>query len=121
MLLWVRGNTAKSDQFLVNPFLEWFYLAAERPMFVSFQHSPQSENDILEWHRRMKLCNNNQELTELGSNEDDITRNFYNLEEPFIQSVAREYDLTFYLGKTDKSLGFPIFHRTKEYILYRIE
>ncbi len=122
MLLWVRRNTDERDKFLVNPFIKRFYLAAERPMFVSYQHAAQSENDILEWHRRMKLCNNNQELTKLGSrNEDDITRNFYNLEESFIKSVAREYDLTFYLGKTDKSLDFPVFHRTKEYILYRIE
>jgi hypothetical protein len=121
MLVWIRTKTDKNGLFLVNPFIDKFYIAAERPMFVSFRHSAESERDILEWHRRIQLCNNNEPLHELGArNEEQVTSNFYTLEESSVREIGRQNGLTHCLGRTESLYSFPVEYRNSRYALYLI-
>jgi len=120
-LLWIRNHTDKNSTFLVNPFVDEFYMVAERSMFVSFKHAPASERDILEWYNRLKLCNNNRDLSGRGFKEQEQDRNeFYRLKENFIKSLARKYKLDYYLGKPNGSYSFPKVFENSSYALYKL-
>ncbi|MCK4899488.1 MAG: hypothetical protein KAS38_11960, partial [Anaerolineales bacterium] len=59
-LEWISENTPRHAVFLVDALMSEFYVFAERPRFVSFNHSPQSAADILEWYERIELSNGDQ-------------------------------------------------------------
>lgn len=50
---WIRTNTAPGSIFLNNPANMNFYLFAERPVLVSYKHSPQTDRYIIEWYDRI--------------------------------------------------------------------
>lgn len=122
MLEWIKAHTPHESVMLVSPTMQSFYVQAERAMFVSFKHSPQSAADIVEWYRRLTLCNGGIPPTR-GNHEvlDELDRNFYDLDEKSIREISRLYGVTHYLGRPDHVLALPEAHRTSDFILYRID
>jgi hypothetical protein len=56
-MLWIRSNTPRNARFLIAPDLEQFYAVAERAVWVTWKHFPQTPADIVEWFSRMRRVN----------------------------------------------------------------
>ncbi len=122
MLAWIAANTPRDAVFLVDPTMSRFYVHAQRAMFVSFKHMPQSAADILEWYRRITLCNSGRPPMNRGFRmERELRASFYDLDEQSIRRIADEYGITYYLGSPAKPLGFERVHSTSDYVLYLID
>lgn len=121
-LIWIRHNTSKDSIFLASPSINKFHIGAERAQFVSFKFMPLFGRDILEWYKRIKLCNNNEELKNIGlKNKRIIDTNFYNLDENLIRKLVMDYNLDYYLGKTEKNYSFPKIYENQTYSVYSIK
>ena len=117
MITWVKNNTTTNDVFIVNPNSDMFYINYERPIFISWKHSPQNNNDLIEWYNRLKLLNGGNDFTTLN----EVTNNYENLTENQISSIKKTYDnLRYILVSKSKYLDFPILHETPNNILYEI-
>ena len=122
MLAWIAENTPKQSVFLVAPTIADFYIYAQRAMFVSFKHSPQSAPDILEWYRRIVMCNGERDPKKRGfDSQEELQTNFYKLSEESIQRVADSYGIRYYLGRPEQLLAFRHVHSTPHYTLYEIQ
>lgn len=121
---WISKNTNKESLFLVGPDMaNYFYYMAERPVFVSFKHSPQNDDQIIEWYKRLRLCNGGDELSSQISaweNSQILERKFFSLSEKDIRRIVVEYNIDYFLDKKDKILEFKIVFENKEYRLYKI-
>lgn len=117
LITWVKNNTDSNDSFIINPNLEMFYINYERPIFVSWKHSPQNNNDIIEWYNRLKLLNGGSDFTTL----DNVTYNYPNLSENQILSIQQSYkNIKYIIMPKPKTLNFPILHQTSKNTLYEI-
>jgi hypothetical protein len=48
----------REETALIQVDLQRFRLLAEAPIYVDFKSVPYKDSDVLEWYRRMKLCQN---------------------------------------------------------------
>jgi hypothetical protein len=120
-LRWIARNTPEEAVFLVDPTILHFYVYAQRAMFVSFKHSPQSAADLLEWYNRLKLCNGNHSPEKTGfDSERELHTNFYKLEEDQIRQIAHAYGITYYLGSPQQRLPFRHSYSDSYFTLYKI-
>jgi hypothetical protein len=118
---WVAKNTPREAVFLVDPTSANFYIYAQRAMFVSFKHSPQSAAEILEWHKRIELCNGNRFLYKTGfESEKELQTNFYNLDEDQIRQIANSYGINYYLGSSKQRLPFEHAYSNSYFTIYKV-
>ena len=118
-LFWIKANTPRDAVFLVSPALDEFYISAERAMFVSFKHSPQTDSDNIEWYNRILLLNDGRTPVQKGFKMvKEIDQSFYNLETATITTIAKRYSLDYYLGKNDRKRPYRIAYRNDGYTLY---
>ena len=97
-----------------------FYVFAERARFVSFNHSPQSAADILEWYERIEMSNGSQPL-DIPLSRGELQTNFYHLDEETIRQIAEKFGLSYYLGLADTDLPFELIYRDDNISLFAIE
>ncbi|HSV98508.1 MAG TPA: DUF6798 domain-containing protein [Spirochaetota bacterium] len=120
-LLWIKGNTPADAMFLVSPAIDEFYISAERAMFVSFKHSPQTDSDNIEWYNRILLLNNGKIPAKRGFKMvREIDQSFYDLETATINEIAKRYSLDYYLGKSERKRPYRIAYDNDNYTLYRL-
>jgi hypothetical protein len=119
-LEWISENTPGGAAFLVDPLMSEFYIFAERARFVSFNHSPQSAADILEWYQRIELSNGGQPPS-IPVARGELQANFYQLDEETIRKIAQDYGLSYYLGLADTQLLFEPVYRDDNITLYAID
>jgi len=118
---WIAGNTPKEAVFLVDPTLADFYLTAQRSMFCSLKHLPSYEDEILEWHDRLSLCNGGKEFNQSGATvAGELQDNFYQLSLTQIKMIARQYAVSYYLGNEERQLNLPLIYDSGSYRLYLI-
>lgn len=117
---WIEENTDKDAVFLIDPLIQDFYLSAQRAQFVSFQHSPQSAADVLEWYERIELTNGDQSFLTPES-KGNLRDNFYQLDAHSIQQLADTYGLAYYLGLTENQLLFKSVYTDDTFVLYKID
>jgi hypothetical protein len=120
---WISENTPQQAIFLVDPTESYFYIEAQRAMLVSFKHSPQSAAAILEWYKRIKLCNGNVDL-EKGNSDlsiEDLHTAFYKLDGTQIQQIANLYEINYYVGLADQKLPFERVYSDSNYAVYKIK
>jgi hypothetical protein len=117
MYAWIAQHTPRDSAFLVDPMRSDFYMWAERAMFVSFRHSPQTEADIAQWYERLTLCNGGQAPKVKG----EITPHFYNLDQAAIRDIATRYGLDYYVGRTRQPLTFERVYSVNGFTLFKIE
>jgi hypothetical protein len=102
--------------------MDEFYVRAQRPMFVSFKHFPQTPKDILEWHQRITLANGNRTpLSRSYAANDELRMNFYNLDQGSIERIAKLYGVHYYLGKPQQPLTFERVYSDSNFTLYLID
>ena len=122
MLTWIKDNTPRQAIFLADPTMQSFYVQAERATLVSFKHSPQSAPDILEWYRRLTLCNGGVPPSRGDFDMNaELRKNFYSLSPESIRHIAQLYGTAYYLGKIQHPLPFQEVHRDAGLILYKID
>jgi hypothetical protein len=120
---WISSNTPRQAIFLVDPTQQDFYIYAQRAMFVSWKSAPQSAGAILEWYKRIKLCNGNGDLAKgnSGISVYEIHTNYYKLDETQIQQIADEYGINYYVGLADQKLTFKRVYSDSIYAVYAIK
>ncbi len=120
-LFWIKANTPADAVFLVSPAIDEFYISAERAMFVSFKHSPQTDSDNIEWYNRILLLNNGKIPADKGFRMvREIDRSFYELEAEKICEIAKKYSLDYYLAKNGIKFPFAAVYVNKKYTLYKL-
>jgi hypothetical protein len=117
---WIRENTSEETIFLIDPLIIDFYTFAERARYVSFNHSPQSAGDILEWYERVQL-NNNQQTPQIPLSRGELRANFYQLDPGSIRRLGDTYGLSYYLGLANQQLPFEPVYQDDNFTLYAIE
>jgi hypothetical protein len=120
---WISTNTPKQAIFLVDPTESYFYIEAQRAMLVSWKHSPQSAAAILEWYKRIELCNGNVALAKGNSDisVQELHTNFYNLNETQITQIADLYGINYYVGLVTQELTFERVYSDEIYAVYKIK
>ena len=120
---WISKNTPKQARFLVDPTESSFYIYAQRAMLVSWKSSPESAAAILEWYKRIELCNGNLKLVEGNSSDSTkvLHQNFYKLNETQIQQIADQYEINYYVGLANQNLAFERVYSDSTYAVYRIK
>ena len=118
---WISEYTPKEAIFLVDPGMFDFYLHAERAMFVSWKHVPNSATDILEWYARIILCNGGRLPEKNGFDSvEELQSNFYKLDEKQIRQIADSYGISYYLGLPSQGLSFEMVYSNQSFAVYKI-
>lgn len=121
ILEWINKNTDKGTVFLVYPGIQDFYMYAQRAMFVSYKHSPQAAEDIMEWYERIKLTNGGRFPSKRGfAALEELEPNFYQLNEQSILRLSKQYGISYYLGKPSQNLRFRKVYSDSYYTLYKL-
>lgn len=123
MCRWINKNTAPSKVFLISPAMEYFYIVAQRPAFVTYKHFPQSDSNIIEWYRRITLCNGG---TAPSFDLDKkfhfkIDQRFNLLNESEISDILKQYKVNYYLCRAGRVLNYPAIYTNNRYTLFKIE
>jgi hypothetical protein len=122
VLDWIRSNSRNGDVFLASPFMDPFYIIAQRAQFVSFKSIPQSEGDMLEWYDRIKAANGGRDPSADGFRaREEIEANFYGLREHELRGLARKYHLDYYVGRTGRRLALPVVYSDPGYSVYKLD
>jgi hypothetical protein len=118
---WIQKNTPQDAVFLVDPAMDSFYLMAERARVVSFKHSPQSEKDILEWHRRLLDISDSESIDEKGFAAHRVLRRRYcRLSDDAAVRLIEKYRIQYIVFKRcNAKLDYPIVYRDGRYMVYK--
>jgi hypothetical protein len=121
VMLWIRNSTDAASVFLVNPFIDNFYVGAERGAFIILKAGPLTEEKYAEWYERVKLCNGNKELTQYGwDNKSEIDKHFYALSEEELHRIGAEYGLDYYIGLENRALQLAAAYNNRRYAVYSL-
>jgi hypothetical protein len=121
-LEWISENTPKQAIFLVDPTMPDFYIYAQRAQLVSWKHLPDSAADILEWYERIKLSNGNRSPDKNGYDSlEELSSNFYHLDEDQIWQIANLYGINYYLGLPDQQLTFEQVYSNLDFTVYKVD
>jgi hypothetical protein len=122
MLDYISENTPREAVFLVDPTIQDFYVVAQRAMFVSWKHVPESSpEDVLEWYRRITLANGRAPTSNGRNGLAELEANFYKLNAAQITEIASSYGVDYYLGKTEQQLPLERVYSHARFTLYRID
>lgn len=115
---WVKENTSNHSTFLTVPNDEFFYLNYERSAFVTWKHSPQKADDLVEWDHRMSLLSKGEPFTA----KEEVKEQYLTLKENDIIEIQKRYpDVDYVLMPSYINLEFTEAYRTKRQVLYKIE
>ena len=116
-LLWIYENTPRESRILASPTIEEFYYLAERPMFVSLKHSPQTDEEIIEWFSRILLLTGGETPPEGGifAYEDWIAEKFYGLNDEALDKIRAEYPFDYYLDKNDGAPSCSVIYENESF------
>ncbi len=118
---WIAGNTPRDATFLIDPSAETFYVRAERAMFVSYKHSPQSEADIREWFDRLVTANGGEIPRGFGLEAARrIGVKLDELDAERLEAIAHQHGVDYYLG-AERPLPFRLVHRLGGLALYELK
>ena len=123
MTNWIKKNTSPTESFIIPPSLSRFYLYAERPIFVSFKHSPQKKEDLVEWHNRLKLLNNKKAFKLDGFKlMKELESNYQNLTIETLKEINASYKQDYLLMKvSEANIDLKPIFKTPEYVLFNIK
>ena len=120
---WIHANTPKHAVFLVDPTLDWFYVATERSMFVSLKHMPQAPPHILEWYERIRLATGGLPPCNLShGSRGEISSRFHGLGAAEVKRITDSYRIDYYLSGPDQSMPLPfkVVRQTADFTLFSV-
>lgn len=115
---WIQDNTPEDAVFIIPPGESRFYLAAERAQFVSRKHSPQAEEDILEWYRRLQRLNGGAPFEDYTVDWSAIRGEYDVLSAAVLEAIREEYGVTHYVGPAGRDIPFNEIHRQGSMAVY---
>jgi len=121
MFEWIKMHLAEDATFIIPPQEERFYVGAERAQFVSYKHSPQAEEEILEWYERMGFLNKGEPFREFEIDWTSLTENYDHLSASNLLYIQRKYDMDYYIGTPARDLPFPVVYRNDTYAIYELD
>jgi hypothetical protein len=121
---WIKNNTPSGAIFLVNPSWTYFYYLAERPMIVSFKHSPQSDKKIIEWFDRMTMI--------IGKDHDPkklarfpfkrtAMKGYSELTEERVRAIHEKFPFKFYIAENKNRMPYQKVFAQGKYTVYKIQ
>ena len=122
---WIRERTPRDAVFLVNPMLTEFYTVAERALFVSFKHFPQTSDRIVEWKRRLDRLGAGRLHTTGMLARPELEEQYRRLTAGELLQVARDYRLTHIVVQADVDplagqAGAREIYRNPAYVVYAV-
>lgn len=116
-LLWISENTPRKARILASPAIEEFYYLAERPMFVSLKHSPQTDEEIIEWFSRVRMFTGGESPPAGGifAYENWISEKFYDLTDESLDKIRAKYPFEYYLDKNDGAPACSAIYENEKY------
>lgn len=121
LMEWIDQNTPM-DAVIIAPIeMESFYILAKRSLFVSWKHSPQRPDDIVEWYRRIQLLNGGEDLRVKNiDHKKELARNYATLTLDDILKIKAIYpEVSHIVFPSDTSLELEELFRTDNYTLYK--
>lgn len=119
IMAWIREHTEPEARFLVDPRLDGFYLGAERAVYVTYRHAPQSGSDLAEWHRRLESVAGHE--VGRGTMVSQIAAGYQALGADQLRHLADAEDLDYYLVRNREDLDtLPLVHEEDGWQLYRL-
>lgn len=118
---WIAAHTPADAVFLVNPASAEFYLYAQRAMFVSWKHTPQTPAEILEWYRRLTLCNDGRPPSGDGfAGLAHLSVNYDRLTEAQITAIAAQTRIDYVVTAPAQALAFERVYSGADYAVYKL-
>ena len=69
---------------------------SERAVFVTFKHSPQKVEDIIEWYKRIKNINKGKDIKNDGLKAvKEIDNNYKNMNEKDFLEIKKSYNIDY--------------------------
>jgi hypothetical protein len=121
MYQWIKTHLPHNAIVMIPPLEERFYVGAERAQFVSYKHSPQSEEDILEWYERIVLLNNSQSFHDFEVDWTSLAEQYDRLPASNLLHIRSKYDVGYYVTAAGRDLSFPVVYRNDRYVVYQID
>jgi hypothetical protein len=118
---WISKNTPQDAVFLVDPSEADFYLYAQRARLVSWKSAPQTAESVLEWYKRIKLCNGDKDPELKGfAAQAELQDHFYKLNAAEIRQITGAYKLDYMLELADADLPFERVYHDPNYAVYKL-
>lgn len=117
---WIRSQTPQDAVFLSPPWLNIFWIDAERAQVVNFKRAPHNYQ-MIEWQHRLEVVNRGP-ITERSYHiMDELKRNYPNLSLQEIEAIRDEYGASYYLTtEVRPDLNAMLVHGNGKYFLYRL-
>ncbi len=121
---WIKNTLTQDVVILIPPFLQEFYVEAQRSPFVSFKHTPQSALNMAEWITRMELLNQGplpiESLPGFDA-RDDVHRHYFSLSPSAIEAIHQAYpEITHLLSSSESDYPFPLLYGNDVYKVYAL-
>lgn len=117
MMRWIKNNTPKHATFLTSPNQSYFYINAERSMWVSWKHFPQSPESIMRWYQKIKRLNGGVPVKSIHT----LNNNFFKLTEQDFFNIFKSYPgIDYILLPIEMHLKIPSVFATDKYRLYKM-
>lgn len=115
---WIKKNTSKYQVFITRPDDMYFYINYERPVLVLTRHSPQSGEELIEWHQRLKLLNRGNDL----ESKEEVWNSYKHLTRSDLEKISRLYpEVSYLLMSKPIGLDLPICYQTADLVLYALD
>jgi hypothetical protein len=119
-MMWIRGYTPRDAIFLIDPSTERFYLNAERPMFVTWKHGPQSNAALLEWFDRLTLVNGQVPQRRGFGLRSELHETYQQIDEHRIRAIMQRYKLDYCVVPARTTLPFARVYLDRTTAIYAL-
>ncbi len=120
MTEWIRNQTPQNAVFLSPPWLNIFWIDAERAQVVNFKRAPHNYQ-MIEWRHRLEIVNRGPITARSYHIMDELKRNYPNLSLHEIEAIRDRYGASYYLTVVERpDLSAMLVHGNGEYFLYRL-
>jgi hypothetical protein len=121
MTAWIEHHTPEDAVFLVNPAYDSFYIEANRPVYVTFKHVPQTAANVAEWLKRLSLVSDS--FFGKVNYFQAIKRyqeQYPSLNENTVRIIASQYDVSYFVTRTKQKYGLERVFVNSEFAVYRL-
>ncbi|GEM_PF-6017172 len=118
---WIRENTPKEANFLINPAFSNFYVDAERGVLATYKNFPQLKNYFLESIERLEFASQVKLDRGLALNRDLLKEGYENRDPVLNFSNYKKYDIGYVMSdKLISSEHFLLVYQGKNAYVYQV-
>jgi hypothetical protein len=118
---WIRTETPKDAVFLSPPWMNIFWIDAERAQVANYKRAPHNYQ-IIEWQRRLEEANGRPVQERGVFIMKELMRNYPKLSVAEIDAIRDKYGASYYLTTVERpEMSGQLVHGNGEYFLYRLD